>query len=258
MDGLIFAIKQMALGDGPGLRTTVFLKGCPLRCRWCHNPEGLLKKPQLMVKTARCTGCGLCQKGCSHPECAPFGRCLHCCPQGCLTVSGSRVTPARLAKTLLRDEALLNQNGGGVTFSGGEPLFQPEFLTETLSLLKGRLHRCIETAGYAPPKVFLKVLTQCDFVIIDLKLASSAAHLKYTGVANTLILQNFALLKNSGKPFLVRTPLIPGITNTAKNLADLQKIIGSARWEQLPYNALAGAKYQSLNMQYSLTRPQQV
>lgn len=108
------------------------------------------------------------------------------------------------------------------------------------------------------PKVFLKVLAQCDFIIMDLKLANNAAHLKYTGVSNKLILQNFALLKNSGKPFLVRTPLIPGITNTATNLTALQKIIGTAKWEQLPYNTLAGAKYQSLNIQYSLTRPQQV
>lgn len=108
------------------------------------------------------------------------------------------------------------------------------------------------------PTVFLKVLAQCDFIIMDLKLANNAAHLKYPGVSNKLILQNFALLKNSGKPFLVRTPLIPGITNTATILTALQKIIGTAKWEQWPYNTLAGAKYQSLNIQYSLTRPQQV
>ena len=128
MKGVIFDIKEMAVHDGPGIRTTVFFKGCPLRCRWCHNPEGLTSKPQLMYKESRCLHCGLCKVPCTHPECQPFGRCLHACPDHLLSVAGRPVSAKELAAELKKSAEPLGDNFGGFTFSGGEPLMQPEFL----------------------------------------------------------------------------------------------------------------------------------
>lgn len=251
MNATIFDIKEMAVHDGPGIRTTVFFKGCPLRCRWCHNPEGLRREPQLMYKTARCRRCGLCQKGCRHPECQPFGRCLHICPENCLTVSGREVSAADLAATLKKSADLLGPDFGGFTFSGGEPLMQKEFLLELLPMLQDH-HLCIETSGYTDSESFLRVLSMLDFVIMDLKLADPGMHREYTGVDNSRILQNFALLKESGKPFLIRTPMIPGITDTEENLKALSDLLGDAPWEKLPYNSMAGAKYAMLGMEFCL------
>ena len=131
----IFDIKRFAVGDGPGIRTTVFFKGCPLRCAWCHNPEGLDSAPQLMHEAAKCTGCGLCRVPCGHDDCAPWERCLHVCPQNALKVAGRTVTADELADVLLRDAEFLRSVGGGVTFSGGEPLMQAEFLAALMPVL---------------------------------------------------------------------------------------------------------------------------
>lgn len=251
MKGVIFDIKEMAVHDGPGIRTTVFFKGCPLRCRWCHNPEGLTSKPQLMYKESRCLHCGLCRIPCTHPECQPFGRCLHACPDNLLSVAGRAVSAEELAAELKKSAELLGDNFGGFTFSGGEPLMQPEFLLSLAKELKG-FNLCIETSGYAQPNVFTSVIEKLDFIIMDIKLANTETHKKYTGVGNETILANFDILKNSGKPYLIRTPLIPGITDTKENLSAIKEIIGESDWEQLPYNTMAGAKYKMLGMKYSL------
>ena len=136
MTGIIFDIKEMAVHDGPGIRTTVFMKGCPLRCRWCHNPEGLSMNPQIMYKEQRCTKCGKCYGECSHSECKIFGRCIHICPENCLEVTGKVVDTRTLAKELIKSAKVLGDNFGGFTFSGGEPLFQPEFLLNLIDELK--------------------------------------------------------------------------------------------------------------------------
>ncbi|MBQ6823753.1 MAG: glycyl-radical enzyme activating protein [Clostridia bacterium] len=251
MIGTIFDIKEMAVHDGPGLRTTVFFKGCPLRCRWCHNPEGLSPKPQLMVKEARCRRCGACRIHCAHPECQPFGRCLRVCPENCLELAGRQMEVSALAAELLAGAAVLGDAFGGFTFSGGEPLAQPQFLLALADALKPH-HLCIETCGYAEPAVFQKAVEALDYIIMDLKLADPRLHKQYTGVDNRLILQNFAWLRQSGKPYTVRTPLIPGITDTPENLAAIAALIGDAPWEKLPYNAAAGAKYQMLGMEYPM------
>jgi len=235
----------MAVHDGPGLRTTVFLKGCPLRCRWCHNPEGLRTEPQLMYKKARCTDCGNCRQNCTHEECKPFGRCLHVCPNNCLEVAGRKVTPKELADEIKASAEVLGSGFGGFTFSGGEPLMQSEFLLEVLEELKD-YHLCIETSGYADSDVFSKVIEKLDFVIMDIKLADSEKHKEYTGVGNEKILKNFEILKNSKKPYIIRTPLSPRITDTEENLDAIKNIIGDSCWEKLPNNAAAGAKYQML------------
>lgn len=251
MKGVIFDIKEMAVHDGPGIRTTVFLKGCPLRCKWCHNPEGLSSEPQLMFKEARCIKCGRCMTKCGHPECQPFGRCIHICPQNCLEITGRTVEAKELVKELKENAEILGDSFGGFTFSGGEPLAQPKFLIELMNELKD-YHICIESSGYAPKEIFSTVIERLNFVIMDIKLADSELHRKYTGVGNEIILENFEMLKNSGKPYLIRTPLIPGITDTAKNLDAIKQLIGTSDWERLPYNKMAGAKYKMLGMSYGL------
>lgn len=251
MNGIIFDIKEMAVHDGPGIRTTVFLKGCPLRCKWCHNPEGLTSKPQLMYKEAKCIKCGRCKEQCNHPECQPYGRCIHMCPNNCLEISGRKVDAKDLAEELRQGAEILGDSFGGITFSGGEPLSQPEFLLELIEELKD-CHLCIETSGYAPTEVFKSVVEKLDFIIMDIKLADAQLHKKYTGVGNEIILNNFITLKQSGKPYLIRTPLIPNITDTKENLVAIKNLIGTSDWERLPYNKMAGAKYKMLGMSYEL------
>lgn len=253
MTGTIFDIKEMAVHDGPGIRTTVFFKGCPLHCRWCHNPEGLTAAPQLMVRESRCTHCGRCRVPCTHPECQPFGRCLRVCPLGLLSVAGRTVTAEALAQELRRSGEPLGAAFGGVTFSGGEPLAQPAFLLETADRLSD-LHRCIETSGYAPPETFGAMLERMDYILMDVKLADGAAHKRYTGVDNAPILENLRRLQASGKPHCIRTPLIPGITDTPENLSAICRLVGDSPWEQLPYNTLAGAKYPMLGLRYGLDK----
>ena len=247
----IFDIKRFAVGDGPGIRTTVFFKGCPLRCAWCHNPEGLDSAPQLMHEAAKCTGCGLCRVPCGHDDCAPWERCLHVCPQNALKVAGRTVTADELADVLLRDAEFLRSVGGGVTFSGGEPLMQAEFLAALMPRLVG-LHLCIETCGYAAGERFAAVLDGMDFVLFDLKLADSVEHVRRTGVPNEPIHANLARLRASGKPFILRVPLIPGITDTEENLRGLAALAGHDPVELLPCNRLAGAKYPQAGMVYPL------
>lgn len=249
--GLVFDIKEMAVHDGPGIRTTVFLKGCPLKCKWCHNPEGLIKKPQLMFKQARCEKCGACFEKCNHLECKPFDRCIYKCPNNCLSISGKEYTVEELCKQLKTYPEIMGDAFGGITFSGGEPLLQYEFLLLVIENLKG-INLCIETSGFAHPDIFKKVISKLDFVIMDIKIADTDLHKKYTGVNNELILQNFDYLKKSGKPYLIRTPLIPNITDTTENIDKIKKIIGDSPWEKIPYNSVAGAKYKMLGLEYDL------
>ena len=251
MTGIIFDIKEMAVHDGPGIRTTVFLKGCPLSCAWCHNPEGLSFEPQLMYKQVRCIDCKSCQRECNHPECQPFGRCIHSCPENCLEIAGREITAQELANELKKSADVLGDSFGGFTFSGGEPLAQPEFLLQLIKELNN-YNLCIETSGFAESEVFKEIIDKLDFVIMDIKLADTEIHKKYTGVDNDLILNNFKYLKQSGKPYVIRTPLIPNITDTKENLTAIKNIIGDSNWEQLPYNAAAGAKYKMLGMNYKL------
>ena len=251
MTGTIFDIKEMAVHDGPGIRTTVFFKGCPLRCRWCHNPEGLTMTPQLMYRSARCRSCGNCRKPCNHPECQGFHRCLRACPENCLSITGQQWPAPELAKELRKTAEVLGDNFGGFTFSGGEPLAQKDFLLALMDELK-EYHLCIETSGYTDPEIFRQVLEKLNFVIMDIKLADPGHHKTYTGVSNEKILANLRILQDSGKPYIIRTPLIPGITDQKENLSAIQSLIGNATWEQLPYNALAGAKYKMLDMEYTL------
>ena len=251
MRGIIFDIKEFALNDGDGIRTTVFFKGCPLRCIWCHNPEGLSREPELYIKRSGCRECGLCKRGCEHEDCKPFGRCLHICPYDLVTAKGKEWDSEELAKKLLNGAQIYKSTGGGITLSGGEPLFQSEFAYELLSLLRGQVHRSIETSGFASEEIFQKVASECDFIFMDIKLVDDELHRRYTGVSNEKILKNLTWLKSSGIPHLFRTPLIPKITDTNENLHAISNLIGTDRIELLPYNALAPAKYSGVGRRFT-------
>ena len=250
MTGIIFDIKEFAVHDGPGLRTTVFLKGCPLRCRWCHNPEGLSAAPQLSCRSARCTGCGLCRQPCKHPDCQPFGRCLHICPNNLLKVTGQTITAQALADRIRKNSDMFAA-GGGVTFSGGEPLLQADFIHHVLDLLPD-VPAVLETSGYADEDTFSRLIRRMQLVYMDIKLADDAAHIRHTGVSNARILHNLEVLRKSGVACIIRTPLIPGITDTEENLSAIRRLIGELPHELLPYNALAGAKYAQLGMPFPM------
>lgn len=250
MKGLVFDVKEFAVHDGEGIRTTVFFKGCPLRCVWCHNPEGLSPERELYVTYSNCTGCGLCQRGCDHPECKSIGRCLHICPLDLVKAAGEEWEVEALAEKLLRHKDFFNSMGGGVTLSGGEPLMQWEFCVALLKLLRPHIHVAIETSGAASSEVFRQVTELCDFVFMDIKLADPEAHKRFTGADNSLILKNAEHLKNSNIPHVFRTPLIPGITDTEENLLAISRIVSGSEWERLSYNELAPVKYKNVGREY--------
>ncbi len=252
--GVIFDIKEFSVHDGPGVRQTVFFKGCPLRCNWCHNPEGLSMQPQLLVRRSACIRCGACASVCRSAVCTACGRCIPVCPVRARSLCGETLSSDALASKLLRNTALYAQMGGGVTFSGGEPLMQPDFLLETVSALHG-VHLTVETAGFAERNVFLSAVKAVDTVMMDLKLIDSALHRRFTGRDNACILDNLEQLCAGSKPFLIRIPLIPGVTDTEENLSAAAKLLRGARAltavELLPYNRMAGAKYDWLGAAYA-------
>ena len=251
MKATIFDIKEFSVRDGEGVRTTVFFKGCPLRCAWCHNPEGLSPLPELYELRDGCTDCNLCRVPCHHPDCQPYGRCLHICPKNLLRSIGKEYGVGELAQKLLAQKSFFDAMGGGVTLSGGEPLLQADFCVALLQELKGKIHTTIETSGYATKEYFSRVISLCDFVIMDIKLMDDAAHKQYTGVSNAKILSNAKLLMESDMSHLFRTPLIPGITDTAQNLRTIAEFISEERIELLPYNELAPAKYAAVHRTFS-------
>ncbi len=251
-NGTIFDIKEFSIHDGPGVRITVFMKGCPLRCLWCHNPEGFSVQPQLMYKKNLCTNCGKCFLPCNHPECAPFNRCIHACQNGCLSVSGQTLTSNELTEKLLSYQSFLSISDGGITFSGGEPLLQADFILEVAKQLP-HIHKAIQTSGFSDFETYKKTIDGFDYILQDIKIADDVMHKKYTGVSNRNILENIEYLKQIGKPFVLRLPLIPGITDTEENLKAVSQIAGDFPVELLRYNMLAGVKYEMLGLRYPLS-----
>lgn len=253
--GTIFDIKEFAVHDGPGVRQTVFLKGCPLRCQWCHNPEGLAPYPQLMYSRQSCTHCEQCSAVCPRngKPCTVCGRCVEVCPLGLRQISGRTVTSHELVRELRKNSGYYEELGGGVTFSGGEPLMQSDFLLEVLEQIKD-LHTAIETSAFASPEIFHPVVSRLSLVIIDIKLVNAEAHKRYTGVDNAPILENLAWLCRGSKPFVVRIPLIPGVNDSSENLEATARLVAGVgsllRVELLPYHKTAGAKYEMLGKPY--------
>ena len=252
--GIVFDIKEFAVFDGPGIRTTVFFKGCPLRCQWCHNPEGLSPEPQLMVALADCTHCGACGMVCPSPNaCILCGGCVHRCPRGLRRIAGEAYSPEGLAKKLLRDDAYLRANGGGYTLSGGEPVLQGDFLLELLGRLRGS-HRAVETSGCCSRELFSAVLGETELILLDLKAVDPERHQRYTGSDNRMILENLEQLKLSGRPHVIRMPVIPGVNDTEENYRAAAELLQDddslVKVELLPYHKTAGAKYGMLRMDY--------
>jgi len=248
--GKIFAIEEFSTFDGPGIRMTVFLKGCPLRCMWCHNPEGQSFDSQYVRSPNGCLHCGACLQAGGG---ALTSDSVAACPENLVRLCGTDLTPEALVSSMEPKLWMLNAAGGGVTFSGGEPLCQPDFLQCCLALLEGKTHRAIQTSGYAPESVFTQILTQCDYILYDLKLMDPGLHKKYTGVDNRPILDNYRALAASGKPFITRIPLIPGVNDTLENITQTAQFMhqcGVTQAELLPYNKAAGAKYKLVGREY--------
>lgn len=250
MEGTVFSIEEFSVYDGPGIRSTVFLKGCPLRCSWCHNPEGQEIQPKILRSPNGCIGCGSCEKYADQNGYTE--KSMESCPRQLLRVCGELYTHKALCEKVLKNRRLLD----GVTFSGGEPLYQSGFLLDCLKLLKGQLHRAVQTSGFAAPSVFAEVLQNTDYVLFDLKLMDQIAHKYHTGQANGPILKNFEALVQSGVAFVPRVPLIPGVTDRSENLTAIAKLLrerGIGYAELLPYNPMAGSKYKLAGKIYSPT-----
>ena len=255
MIGNIFSIEEFAVFDGPGIRTTVFLKGCPLRCSWCHNPEGQKKESEIIKSPNGCIGCGNCIKTSQlyNGKIILTEESIKKCPMNLIRVCGDKMTEEELCNKLLKNERIL-RNGGGITFSGGEPFVQSEFMFECLKILKGRLHTAIQTCGYCSSEKFEKALNLANYFLYDLKLIDEEKHIRYTGVSNRGILENFRLLSKSGVEFVVRTPLIPGVTDTEENLTAIARILsenGVKHIDLMPYNKMAGGKYKLVMREYT-------
>lgn len=257
MKGLIFSIEEFAVYDGDGIRVNVFFKGCPLRCQWCHNPEGWENHIQIVKNPNGCLHCGTCIHICPSPErCTLCGQCILHCPRCLIRQSGQWMEASALAQRLMQYAPILRQSGGGLTFSGGEVLMQPDFLCEILEKTAS-MHRVIETSGYGDPEKWRRVLHLTDFVYYDLKIMDSAKHKAYTGVSNDLILQNAEILFASGVPCTIRVPFIHNVNTDSENLAALCVFVKNAKnlhkVELLSYNKLAGAKYKGLGLTYGYT-----
>lgn len=253
LTGVVFDIKEFAVFDGPGMRQTVFLKGCPLRCSWCHNPEGLAMEPQLMVSYASCIHCGRCQKVCVNEPCISCGKCVAVCPLHLRRIAGEVMTSGELVKKIRENSDYYNRYGGGVTFSGGEPLMQADFLLEVLKQLPD-VHKAIETSAFCKPEKFCQVTEELDYIMMDIKIFDDNLHRKYTGVSNRVILENARTLCRGEKPFVIRIPVIPGVNDNEENFRKTAQWIADAKnlqkVEILPYHKTAGAKYAMLGMEY--------
>ncbi len=256
MKGRIFSIEEFAVYDGPGIRTTVFLKGCPLSCNWCHNPEGISFDHEVVRSPHGCARCD--ELGTICPVCrekaVTHGLAIDENIRGLIRISGEDFEPDELVDKLSKNVDILNMNHGGITFTGGEPLAQPDFLYQVLLKLKGKTHLMIETSGYCNSATFQKIVSLLDLLIIDMKIIDNQLAYLHENIDNSLILQNYEILKLMNIPFIARVPLIPGVIDTKKNIDDIISILRDAKnlkWvELLPYNKMAGSKHASIGKVY--------
>ncbi len=282
--GMVFDIKKYSINDGPGIRTTVFLSGCPLSCGWCHNPESQSLQPVLLYRANRCLGCGACMEVC--PEGAitesnvsrrwtieswetfdsmttDRSKCTHCqtcaaaCCSGAREFSGKEMSVSQVMAQVEREIPFYDQSGGGVTFSGGEPLMQPGFLSALLKACrKQEIHTVVDTSGFANWQVFEQIRGEVDLFLYDLKLMDSEKHREVTGVGNEVILSNLWKLSERGHRIVVRVPLVPGMNDDEQNLLASGKFLASLprleSVELMGYHDIAQAKYEALGVEYKL------
>ncbi len=274
---LIFQIQKMSTEDGPGIRTTVFFKQCPLKCIWCHNPESILKKKQLEWFKHKCIGCKICIETCQkgaltldedgmhidRDKCDSCGLCSEECPSTALHMFGELWELEDLYYEIQKDKVYYTQSHGGITVSGGEPTLQSDFLLDFLKKCKENgISTALDTCGYASKNIYNKILPLIDLILLDIKEINSEKHEKYTGVPNTLILENAIWIskyvKKNNKKLWIRTPIIPNYTATAENINGIGDFIVNKlhnipeRWDLLSFNNLCTAKYERLDIEWSL------
>ena len=268
MTGAICDIKRFAVHDGDGIRTTVFFKGCPLKCLWCHNPESIGGKPQIAYHENKCIGCGECVTVCpaqahtmgqihtfDREKCVGCGACEPVCLGGAITFYGKTVTVQELLPQLLEDRAFYENSGGGVTLSGGECLLQADFCAQLLKELKEQgIHTAVDTCGFVSRAALDKVIPYTDIFLYDLKAFDEDVHIRCTGQSNRIILENLRYLDSLGKACEIRIPFVPGhnddqMEKLAAFLAPLQNI---TRVRVLAYHNYAGSKYEALGMENTL------
>ncbi len=271
--GLVFNIQKYSIQDGPGIRTTVFFKGCPLRCWWCHNPESLLPKPEIVVLEARCRRCGECLTACPNDAifsengnfrldqraCDVCGTCVEACPSGARQMVGTIMTVSEVMAEVLKDRLFYDDSGGGVTISGGEPLMQPRFLRDVLTACRTQgIHTAIDTCGFASRDFLLSIAPLTDLFLYDLKAIDEARHLEYTGVSNASILENLRALGKVHNNIWIRIPLIPGLNDDDDQLEATGRfaasIPGVRQLNILPYHNTAVHKYRHLGRPLKLDR----
>ncbi len=269
--GMLFDIRRYAIHDGPGIRTTVFFKGCPLRCAWCHNPESQSPAQELMLRPNRCVSCGACAGVCpqmaiqpvngryatDRAACTVCGACADACYADARQIVGREYSVEEVAAVIERDRAFFNQSNGGVTFSGGEPLMQPDFLLALLQACKrAGLHTALDTCGCAAWEQIERVIPYVDLFLYDLKLMDDTGHRFYTGISNRRILDNLHRLSARGAPIWLRMPLIPGVNDAEADLRAAAefaaRLPNPAPLHVLPYHNSAGAKYAGLGLPYRL------
>jgi pyruvate formate lyase activating enzyme len=265
ISGVVFNIQRCSLHDGPGIRTTVFLKGCPLTCFWCQNPESQSAGPELLLDRRKCTLCGVCRQACrngairldgdswvfNRGDCRGCGCCVSACPNEARTISGKRTTVEEVMHEVLKDLKFYNKSGGGVTLSGGEPLAQPAFARQLLLRCKGKdLHTTLDTCGYAPWPTIRGLLEYVDLVLFDIKHLDALKHTEATGRDNRLIRENAKKIAKL-TPMRVRVPLIPGFNDSVETIREIADFAGNELGcpdiDLLPYNRLGEIKYESLD-----------
>jgi pyruvate formate lyase activating enzyme len=272
MFGIVFDIKRFAIHDGPGIRSSVFLKGCPLNCVWCQNPEGIPLKPVLWYFNNKCIKCGECVSSCpekalssgvddshfisiDHDKCTLCGICTDVCPTAALSITGKERSTEWVVDELLKDRVFYEKSDGGITLTGGDPLFQHEFSLSILRAVKEYgIHTALETSMYSNENILLSFIPFTDLFLVDIKILDTDLHNSYTGVENKVIRNNFESLAGKAEKILVRVPLIPGHTATEKNIVEIRDYVHSVRSdikiELLNFNPLARDKYRILGQEY--------
>lgn len=259
MTGIIFDIKEFAVFDGPGIRTTVFMKGCPLHCMWCHNPEGLKKEPELMVSVSACIHCGNCTRVCRHPEhCIACGECIPVCRGGFRKIAGQVWTQEELVERLEKSKDDFALTGGGVTFSGGEPFLQWPFVRGVIERLKkDGIHTAIETSAVTSDENFRDAMRLCSLIMMDWKASDPEVLQQYTGADLETVRRHLKMLVGSEVPFIVRMPIIPQVNDNREHFETVRDLVKDApslvRVDILPYQPAAGAKYEMIGRKYAPT-----